>query len=323
MRFGFGVRPRGVACFLFWLVSTGCTPGRSDASSSRATDASEGASDGLTTTGGGPGSTTTGDTTSVPTTAASDATAAPEPTPVEPCESHDAERDCDAAGCIWFATERVTDLATCALEPAGVCASASASTGDEGYDSAFFKRVDGVLHVRRVGRKAGEFPGPEHPAGWTECGLGPAEPRECGCVCAAGRCPGDIALDLLEACAVPRPCPDVTAAEPAWDGEGCVYQALAAEAAARLRVTSRVGDRDVEDRVYVRGDGTATWMRGSCDGRDASCRDRKWELPRLCTLRDRAEFTACAAGTAPDAPAKCRDVAAWFVDCAPTPATCL
>ncbi|MDC0674629.1 hypothetical protein [Nannocystis radixulma] len=319
MRFGFGARPAGAACFLSWLVTTGCSPGRSDASS-RGTD-SEGAapsqaSEGATTSAPG---TSTGDAmTAATTTATTTATGevAPEvaTTPVEPCESHAAEADCDAAGCIWFATERVADRATCALESAGVCATASASTGDGDYDSAFYKKIGDVIHVRRVGRKASDFPGPEHPAGWTECGLGTDDPPECACVCAAGRCPGDVALALLDACASPRPCVDSPG-----DGDACLYQALAAAAAASLRVSTLTDDRNVDDRVFLRGDGTATWMRSTCDPRDHSCRDRKWELPRLCSLRDRAAFTACAQDASDP---QCRDVAGWFVDCKLVPATC-
>ena len=320
MRFGFGARPAGAACLLSWLVTTGCNPGRSDASA-RGTD-SEGAGPSLASenaTTGAPG-TTTGDTPSLvttTTTATTTATSEVAPTPVEPCESHVAEPDCDAAGCIWFATERVADRATCALEPAGFCATASASTGDEDYDSAFFKKIGDVVHVRRVGRKASEFPGPEHPAGWSECGVGADDPAECACVCAAGRCPGDSALALLDACNAPRPCADSPGVDP--DGDACLYKALAAAAAASLRVSTLADDRSVDDRVFLRGDGTATWMRSSCDPRDHSCRDRKWELPRLCTLRDRAAFAACAADGADP---QCRDVAGWFSECKQAPPTC-
>ncbi|MFZ6183465.1 hypothetical protein [Nannocystis pusilla] len=323
MRLGLGARPAGVAVLFSWLVATGCSPGRSDAAS-RGTDGegSTVATAGEGSTTGTAGSTSTGDAaTSTPVTGTGALVTpppdlAPElpPAPVEPCESHAVEADCDAAGCIWFATERLADRSTCAFEAAGFCATASASTGDEDYDSTFYKRVGDVVHVRRVGRKAGEFPGPEHPAGWTECGLGSQDPEACACVCAAGRCPGDIALALLDACASPRPCDDEVA------GDACLYQALAAEAAASLRVESLVGTRDIDDRVFLRGDGTATWMRSTCDPRDASCRDRKWELPRLCSLRDRAGFLACAAADPADP--QCRDVAAWFSDCKLAPATC-
>ena len=51
----------------------------------------------------------------------------------------------------------------------------------------------------------------------------------------------------------------------------------------------------------------------------------KRELPRLCTLRDQAAFTAftaftaCAAdGSAP----QCRDIACWFSECKQVPPTC-
>ncbi|WAS98156.1 hypothetical protein [Nannocystis punicea] len=323
MRLSFGACWAGVAYLFSWLVTTGCNPGRSDAAS-RGTD-SEGTtlatpSEGGTT--GVVGASSTGEAgTGVPATGTGALVTpppdlAPElaPTPVEPCESHAAEGDCDAAGCIWFATERVADRSSCALEPAGFCATASASTGDEDYDSAFFKRVGDVVHLRRVGRKSSDFPGPEHPAGWTECGLGPGDPDECACVCAAGRCPGDIALALLDACGAPRPCDDEV------DGDACLYQSLAAAAAASLRLRNLLDGRSVDDRVFLRGDGTATWMRSTCDPRDHSCSDRKWELPRLCTLRDRAVFTACAASAQLDP--QCRDVAAWFTDCKLAPPTC-
>ncbi|WP_170135327.1 hypothetical protein [Nannocystis exedens] len=328
VRCGFGARPAGVAYLFSWLVTTGCSPERSDASS-RGTDsegstvatASEGGSAGGPSTGVVGGSSTGDGVAAMPATGSGALVTpppdlAPElpPAPVEPCESHAVEADCDAAGCIWFATERLADRSTCTFESAGFCATASASTGDEDYDSAFYKRVGDVVHLRRVGRNAGDFPGLEHPAGWTECGLDSQDPEECACVCAAGRCPGDTALALLDACASPRPCDGDLA------GDACLYQALAAEAAASLRILSLIGDRNVDDRVFLRGDGTATWMRSACDARDDSCRDRKWELPRLCSLRDRAAFLACAAADPADP--QCRDVAAWFTDCKLAPATC-
>ncbi|MDC0719254.1 hypothetical protein [Nannocystis bainbridge] len=318
-----GALSAGVVYLFSWLVTTGCSPGRSDAPV-RGTDGDGGSTVATSgegsTTGLASGSSTGDAVTSLPATTTSGALLvpppdlAPEPAPtaVQPCESHAVEADCDAAGCIWFATERLAERSTCALAPTGACASASASTGDDDYDSAFYKRLGDEVHVRRVGRKAGEVRGPEHPAGWTECGLGPDDPPECACVCAAGRCPGDLALVLLDACGTPRPCDDEV------EGDACLYQTLAAAAAASLRVVSP--DRSLDDRVFLRGDGTATWMRSTCDPRDQSCRDRKWELPRLCSLRDRAAFLACAGADAPGP--ECRDVTTWFTDCKLTPATC-
>ncbi len=202
---------------------------------------------------------------------------------------------CDAAGCIWFATERLADRSSCAFEAAGFCATASASTGDEDYDSTFYKRVGDVFHVRRVGRKAGDFPGPEHPAGWTECGLGPQDPEECACVCAAGRCPGDIALALLDACASPRPCDDEVA------GDACLYRALAAEAAASLRVESLVGNRN--DRRPRRSSAATvplTWIAQHLRPARHLLPRPQVELPRLSPCATRAGFLACAAADPAD-----------------------
>jgi hypothetical protein len=323
VRLGPGVRRVGVACLVSWLTASGCILGRAD--TSRASDGGEGTpamgstSDGVVLDGVG----VVSEGGEAPALApVADAIAVHEPASVEPCESHTSERECDAAGCIWFDTERVTDLSTCALEPAGFCAAASASTGDDDYDSAFYKRVGDVVHVRRVGHKSSDFPGPEHPAGWTECGRGGVDPAECGCVCAAGHCPGDRALDLLEACGSPRECADLPAGDLGAEGEACFYQALALQSAARLRVGAVVGDRNIEDRVYLRGDGTAMWLRSECDLRDLSCLDRKWELPRLCTLRDPAHFATCAAAEDPGAVPGCRDVAGWFGRCELAAATC-
>lgn len=239
---------------------------------------------------------------------------------LEPCEAHLTAPNCDAAGCIWFASERVVDLATCALSAAGFCATASGSTADEAHDSAFYKRVGGVLQLHRVGLRSCERSGTAHPHGWTECGVGPGDPPECGCVCAGGRCPGDLALDALEACAMPTPCADI---DGDWRDPACVYQALATRARARLRVHIERGARDIDQRVYLRGDGSAQWIHSACGDDCFGCTDRAWDLPRTCTLRDPAYFAACAASDDPAVLAACRDLSTWFTDCALAPATCL
>ena len=238
---------------------------------------------------------------------------------IEPCEAHLGASDCDAAGCIWFASEQIVDLGTCALTPAGFCATASGSTADDSHDSTFYRRIDGVLQLHRVGHRSCDRSGSAHPQGWTECGVGPGDPPECDCVCAAGQCPGDLARERLDACALPRPCPDVGRD---WGGEECLYRALAAGAAASLRVHRGPGDPELDQRVYLRGDGTAQWLSRTCDDDCPGCSAPTWELPRACALREPAYFAACAATDDPAIRAACRDLSTWFTGCARAPATC-
>ncbi|HEY8380372.1 MAG TPA: hypothetical protein VIK91_28005 [Nannocystis sp.] len=274
-----------------------------------------------------PGESATGEAGSSTTSAPSaDPTGEPFVTAaaVEPCDSYRLEADCRAAGCVWFATEIVAEHATCELVPAGACVETSAA-GDDNYDSAFFKVIDGVVHLRRVGRESCDVFGAEHPAGWRECGAGMDDPPECACVCASGQCPGDLALAALEACALPRPCADIAAHgdEIGWDDEDCVYGALAAGEPAALRISVSLGDPLVRHRVYLRGDRQATRITSACDLSCAgACDDPAWSRPQTCTLREPAFFADCAAAGDPALLAACRDPGAWFLDCAVEPPTC-
>lgn len=294
------------ACLALVSAAVACSPRQPEPGASASTST-------------GAGDSSTG-STAAPTTGTTGTTAT-----VDPCESHLVQADCDAAGCVWFATEIVSDLATCELAPAGACVGASASTGDEEYDSTFFKVVEGVVQLRRVGHKSCDFLGAEHPDGWTECGTGPGDPAECGCVCAAGQCPGDVALAAMEACTLPRPCADISAFgdEIGWDEEDCHYKALAAGDPAALRVTVTRGDPVTTHRVYLRGDGKATRMISGCDmACVGACDDRTWTLPRECAVREAAYFDTCAAAVDPVVLAACRDPDTWFTGCAAAPATC-
>jgi hypothetical protein len=240
------------------------------------------------------------------------------------CVSIDNAFKCKLTSCGWLETERVTSLATCELAPVGLCTWEFAGS-PETHDSAFFRVVDGVVELRRVGDRLCEVLGTLQPLGWTECTGAPGEPPECGCVCAGGTCRGDAALTLLEGCALPQPCPD---ADHGGGGdwaptEDCLYAALGADAPAVLRVHQNPGDPDLDDRVYLRGDGTAAWLHSACDlACVGSCDDRNWGVPRSCTLRPPAFFAACAASSDPDELATCRDVAGWFTDCVVETPTC-
>jgi hypothetical protein len=240
------------------------------------------------------------------------------------CAEFDAPDKCLAAGCAgWLHTHRVADLQTCELVDHGECTD-TISLDPEEYDSAYWKLVDGVVELRRVGGEGCHFSGPEHPAEWDECDGGPDDPPECGCVCAGGQCPGDSALDLLEACGLPEPCADLVAVGGSWGpGEDCLYAAMGADEPAVLRVRINLGDQDLDNRVYLRGDGTATWLQGECDiSCLGSCDDRDFGVSRSCSAREPAFFAACAAAQEPDMLAGCHDVAAWFTDCTVAPPAC-
>lgn len=242
------------------------------------------------------------------------------------CEGLNAPSKCDIAGCGgWLTTEVITDLKTCTSEQSGSCFAELGSTAPETYDSAFWQEIDGAVHLRRVGGEACSELSPEHPLGWSECGAGPNEPPECACVCAAGVCPGDAALALLDGCGLPQPCANIDGDDsPDFQTYDCAFQALAAADPAVLRVHINLGDPDWQDHVYLRGDGTASWLHGECDvACIGSCADRDWGVPRTCTLREPAFFTACAATADLAVQANCQDVSMWFTDCAVAPASCL
>ncbi len=242
------------------------------------------------------------------------------------CEGLDASFKCDTAGCGgWLTTEAIADPTTCVSKSLGTCFAELASTDDETYDSTFWQEIDGAVRLRRVGGEACHSFGPEHPGGWSECGVGPNDPPECKCACALGVCPGDTALALLDGCGLAKPCADIEN-----EGQGdsktydCSFQALAAGDPAALRVHVNLGDPDWHDRVYLRGDGTASWLHGECDvSCIGSCEDRDWGVPRTCTLREPAFFTACAATVDPGVQQGCQDLSTWFTDCAVvSPSSC-
>ncbi len=236
------------------------------------------------------------------------------------CAGLDTPTKCMFGGCAEWVRTEVVDPATCERMEAGQCVFAIAMVDSEDYDSAFFATIDGALEIKRVGGEACDFVGPQFPQGWTECTGGPGEPAACTCVCAGGVCPGDAALALLEGCMLPQPCGDLDD----WAaGEDCFYQALQTNTPAVLRAHIGLGDPDLNDRVYLHGDGTAMWLHGHCDvSCFGSCADRDWGVPRTCTLREPAFFSDCAANNDPEALAKCRDVANWFTDCAVAAAGC-
>ncbi|MBK9755846.1 MAG: hypothetical protein IPO88_20535 [Nannocystis sp.] len=90
-----------------------------------------------------------------------------------------------------------------------------------------------------------------------------------------------------------------------------------------LRVHTNQGDPDFDDRVYLRGDGTAMWLEGECDvSCIGSCSDRDWGVARSCTLKQPAFFLNCDKTLDPDLLAECRDFASWFTGCVVSPATC-
>lgn len=242
------------------------------------------------------------------------------------CEGLDAAFKCDTAGCGgWLTTEVITDPSTCASQSLGTCFAELASTDDETYDSAFWQEIDGAVRLRRVGGEACSSLGPEHPAGWSECGVGPNDPPACACVCALGVCPGDTALALLDGCGLAKPCAEIEGdGGPDFQAYDCSFQALAAGDPAALRVHVNLGDPDWHDRVYLRGDGTASWLHGECDvSCIGSCEDRDWGVPRTCTLREPAFFTACAATVDPGVQEGCQDPGTWFTDCAVvSPSSC-
>lgn len=256
-----------------------------------------------------------------------DAVIAPASAPTDAfCGGLDTPFKCMAVGCGgWLDTEVITDPTTCAREIGGACFAAIESTGDETYDSAFWREIDGVIHLRRVGGEACTNHSAEHPVGWAECSGGPGDPPACACVCAGGVCPGDAALATLDGCGLPKPCPDIDGwGEVDPQSHDCFFQALAAADPAALREHINQGDADWHDRVYLRGDGTASWLRGVCDvACIGSCEDRDWGSPRTCTLREPAFFTDCAATEDFDVLLDCADVKNWFVGCAvDVPATC-
>lgn len=255
-----------------------------------------------------------------------DAVVAPASPPTEAfCAGLDNSYKCQTAGCAgWHAVEVVDDPGTCATTTRGACFAAFDSTGSASYDSAFYRVVDGETQLFRVGGEACESLGADFPAGWTECHGSPDDPPACVCACAGGVCPGDAALALLEACALPEPCPDVSG----W-GEvdattyDCLFTAVATADPAVLRVHVNLGDPDWSDRVYLRGDGTASYLHGGCDvACIGSCEDRDWGVPRTCTLREPAYFADCAASEDLDVLTGCFDVSTWFTDCSVAPPTC-
>jgi hypothetical protein len=252
-----------------------------------------------------------------------DAVIAPAMVPsVDFCETLDNPTHCSLAGCaLWVHAEVVDDPLLCTFSPAGYCAADVVATAPE-YDSAFFAVVDGAVRLARSGGEGCGFFGIEHPSHWTECGA-PGSPPECACVCAGGICPGDTALDLMEACGLPQPCPDLDGGFE-WDpADDCIFEAALVDAPAVLRIHTNFGDPDLDDRVYLRGDGTASWLHGACDVSClGSCEDRNWGVPKSCSLREPAFFTECAATVDQEQLAKCHDPANWFINCAATDPVC-
>lgn len=252
-----------------------------------------------------------------------DAVIAPGSVPsVEFCETLDTPTKCSLAGCaLWVEAGVVDDLTQCTMSSIGYCAADIAATEPE-YDSAFFAVVDGTVRLARSGGEGCSFFGTEHPSHWTECGAA-GSPPECACVCVGGVCPGDAALDQLEACGLPEPCPDLDGGF-GWDpADDCFFQAALVDAPAVLRTHTNFGDPDLDDRVYLRGDGTATWLQGECDVSClGSCADRNWGVPRTCTLREPAFFTDCAAAVDQGQLAECHDPANWFTSCAVSTPVC-
>lgn len=235
------------------------------------------------------------------------------------CESLESDSECKIAGCGgWFPTMTV-DPVTCEFTPVGFCAAEKASTGDDEYDSAFFRVIDGVVHIARVGSEGKDSYFSEHPAGWTECTGAPGDPPECACVCVAGECPGDVALALMTACELPTPCP---MGEGSWDAHACIFDTVAAGDPAALQVNINFGDPEFDNRVFLRGDGTATWLQGSCDHINFSCGDMDYGVPRTCTLREPAFFADCSASVDPEELAVCHDFEQWFTSCTVEPASC-
>lgn len=256
-----------------------------------------------------------------------DAVVAPASGPTAPfCATLDSAHKCDLVGCAgWINADIIEDLTTCARTAVGQCHAELASSPSEDYDSAYYKLIDGVINLRRVGGEACHSNGSEYPVGWTECGVGPNDPPECACACAAGKCPGDTALALLTGCGLPKPCPDldVSGGFDLQNAGDCMFQALGADEPVALRTYGNWGDPDWEDRVYLRGDGTASWLHGDCDliclG---SCADRDWGFHRICTLREPAFFSTCADSVDPGVLEGCFDVASWFSGCSVAPASC-
>lgn len=255
-----------------------------------------------------------------------DAVIAPLAAPtVEFCGSLDSHFKCDLAGCAgWVNALAVADPALCDFTGAGFCAAEVIVGDDDAYDSAFFTVLDGTTRIVRVGGEGCSFSGTDHPAGWNECVGGPGDAPECACVCTGGTCPGDTALALLEACGLPQPCPNIDSGGDDWGpGESCVFQAAAAGMPGVLRVHTNQGDPDFDDRVYLRGDGTAMWLEGECDvSCIGSCSDRDWGVARSCTLKKPAFFLNCDKTLDPDILAECHDFANWFTGCVVSPATC-
>jgi hypothetical protein len=124
---------------------------------------------------------------------------------------------------------------------------------------------------------------------------------------------------------LPAPCDDLEiSGGVGWEvGEDCLYAALSSANTGVLRVHVNLGDPDWEDRVYLRGDGTASWLRGECDvACVGSCDDRDWGVPRTCTLRAPEYFDACAASEDPQLLEACRDSPQWFASCVVEAASC-
>lgn len=242
------------------------------------------------------------------------------------CEGLDDGWKCELAGCAgWVETALIVDPTTCASKASGLCVAELVSTNPDSYDSTFWRMKDGAVQLRPVGGEACTPFGAEHPAGWSECGAGPDDPPQCACVCAMGVCPGDAALATLDGCGLAKPCPDIDSfGEVDPQTYDCAFQALAAGAPAALRIHVNLGDPDWHDRVYLRGDGSASWLHGGCDvSCVGSCEDRDWGVPRVCSLREAAYFDNCAATQDLDELTNCQDVFTWFTGCvADSPASC-
>jgi hypothetical protein len=244
------------------------------------------------------------------------------PLTVEYCAALDAAMKCSIAGCEHWIGTYIVDPTTCESTWTGECALTLDSTGKTDHDSAFFKITDGVAEIKYIGGKGCGIESQEFPIGWSECLGGPDDPPACVCGCAGGTCPGDAGLVLLEGCGLPHPCTDLQNPDGfAWSThEDCYYDALAAGDPAALRVHVNHGNPDFDDRLYLRGDGTATWLRGTCNVSClGSCDDRDWGVAQDCMLREPAFFADCAGAVDPWV---CRDLSAWVTDCLPAPATC-